>query len=203
MWRQHPQADRLGELLAAGGRSADGRAQFRSRSTLEAAGDVRLSGELEGGALMDVGCYCVSAPRLIAGEPGRAPSRQGGDGVDRRFAGTLRFDGGVLAHFDCGVDTPDRAELEVVGSAGALLLGDPFHSREPVIEVRAADGSVERGAVESDNPYACELRDFAAATAGEREPRLGRADAVGQARAIAALYESAASGARVGLSTVR
>ena len=60
-----------------------------------------------------------------------------------------------------------------------------------------ADGSVERVEVEADNPYACELRDFAAAAAGERSPRLGREDAVGQARAIAALYESAAGGARV------
>ena len=117
--------------------------------------------------------------------------------VDLRFTGTLRFDGDVLAHFDCGVDTADRAELEVVGSEGALLLRDPFHSLDPVIEVRAADGSVERVEAERDDPYACELRDFAAAVAGEREPRLGREDAVGQARTIAALYESAASGALV------
>jgi xylose dehydrogenase (NAD/NADP) len=85
----------------------------------------------------------------------------------------------------------------VVGSEGVLLLRDPFHSNEPVIEVRGVDGSVERVEVEPDNPYACELRDFAAAVAGEHPPRLGREDAVGQARAIAALYESAASGARV------
>jgi D-xylose 1-dehydrogenase (NADP+, D-xylono-1,5-lactone-forming) len=56
---------------------------------------------------------------------------------------------------------------------------------------------VERVEVEPDNPYACELRDFAAAVAGEGSPRLGREDAVGQARAIAALYESASTGARV------
>ena len=117
--------------------------------------------------------------------------------VDLRFAGTLRFPGGVLAHFDCGIDTTDRAELEVVGSEGALWLADPFHSLEPVIELRAADGSVERVELERENPYACELRDLAAAVAGERAPRLGREDALGQARTIAALYESAASGTRV------
>ena len=79
------------------------------------------------------------------------------------------------------------------------MLGDPWHSREPVIEVRAADGSVEEVRAESDNPYACELRDLAAAVAGEREPLLGRADAVGQARTIEALYESASSGRSVRL----
>ena len=117
--------------------------------------------------------------------------------MDLRFTGTLSFPSSVLAHFDCGVDTADRAQLEVAGSEGALLLGDPFHSLEPVIEVRAADGSVERVEAERDNPYACELRDFAAGVAGGRTPRLGREDAVGQARTIAALYESAAGGKRV------
>ncbi len=58
---------------------------------------------------------------------------------------------------------------------------------------------MERIEVERENPYACELRDFAAAVAGEREPLLGRADAVGQARTIAALYESAANGARISI----
>ena len=59
--------------------------------------------------------------------------------VDVRFAATMAMPGDVLAHFDCAVDTPDRAELEVVGSEGALLLRDPFHSNEPVIEVRSLD----------------------------------------------------------------
>jgi predicted dehydrogenase len=109
----------------------------------------------------------------------------------------MSFGGDVLAHFDCGVDMAARAELEVVGSEGTLLLHDPFHSLEPVIEVRGADGSVEQVEAERDNPYACELRDFAAAVAGERAPLLGRDDAIGQARAIAALYKSAQSGAFV------
>ena len=196
MWRHHPQALRLVELLPRVGELRTVRAQFSfalDSATLAAADNIRLSGELEGGALMDVGCYCVSAARLVAGaEPVAVTGQQviGGD-VDVRFVGTLSFPGDVLAHFDCGVDTADRAELEVVGSEGRLVLRDPFHSLEPVIEVLAADGSVEWVEVERENPYACELRDFAAAVAGEHEPRLGRADAVGQARAIAALYASA------------
>jgi D-xylose 1-dehydrogenase (NADP+, D-xylono-1,5-lactone-forming) len=200
MWRHHPQALRLVELLPRVGELRVVRAHFSfalDSDVLEAASNIRLSGELEGGALMDVGCYCVSAARLVAGEPLAVTGQQVGGDVDLRFTATLLFAGDVLAHFDCGVDTADRAELEVVGSEGALLLHDPFHSLEPVIEVRAVDGSMERVEVERENPYACELRDFAAAVAGERAPRLGRADAIGQARVIAALYESATTGARV------
>ena len=200
MWRHHPQARRLVELLPQVGELRVVRAQFSfALDSLDPASNIRLSGGLEGGAIMDVGCYCVSAARLIAGEPEAVTGQAVFDEVDLRFTGTLSFASGVLAHFDCGVDTADRAELEVAGSAGGLLLRDPFHSLEPVIEVRAADGSVERVEAERDNPYACELRDFAAAVAGERSPLLGREDAVGQARAIAGLYESAGSGARVRL----
>jgi D-xylose 1-dehydrogenase (NADP+, D-xylono-1,5-lactone-forming) len=193
MWRHHPQADRLVSLLPEVGTLRVVRAQFSfGLSSLEPTSNIRLSGELEGGALMDVGCYCISAARLVTGaEPIAVTGQQITGEVDVRFVGTMSFPDDVLAHFDCGVDVVDRAELEVVGSSGRLLLRDPFHSLEPVIEVVDADGAVGRVEVERENPYACELRDFAEAVAGEHEPRLGREDAVGQARAIAALYASA------------
>jgi xylose dehydrogenase (NAD/NADP) len=198
MWRHHPQAKRLVELLPRVGQLRVVRAQFSfGLDSLEPTSNIRLSGELEGGALMDVGCYCVSAARLLAGEPEAVTGQQVTGEVDVRFTATLSFPGEVLAHFDCGVDMAERAELEVAGADGTLVLHDPFHSLEPVIEVHAADGSVERVEAEHDNPYACELRDFAAAVAGERAPLLGRDDAVGQARTIAALYKSAQSGSRV------
>jgi predicted dehydrogenase len=194
MWRHHPQARRLTELAGTEiGQLRAVRAGFSF--SLGRAGDVRLSGELDGGALMDVGCYCVSGMRLVAGEPERvfAEQKVGGQGVDVRMAATLRFPGDVLGHFECGMDMPGSMGLEVVGAAGSLLLTDPWHGREPRIELRRADGSVEDVEVERANPYAMELRDFAGAAAGLNPPLLGREDAVGQARAVAALYASAAS----------
>ena len=191
MWRHHPQARRLVELLKEIGELRLIRASFSF--LLERAGDVRLQAALDGGALMDVGCYCVSATRLLAGEPLAVSAQQvrGRDGVDVRLTGLLRFAGDVLATIDCGLDLAARDELEVTGTRGVLWLDDPWHARTPAIELRRADGSVERFAVEPLNPYACELEDFAAAVAGERAPLYGREDALAQARAIAALYASA------------
>ncbi|MET0973301.1 MAG: Gfo/Idh/MocA family oxidoreductase [Thermoleophilaceae bacterium] len=199
MWRHHPQARRLVDLIPRVGELRLVRAAFSF--PLGDPADVRLSRELDGGALMDVGCYCVSGSRLVAGEPLEVTGALvvGGDGVDTRFTATLRFPGVILGHFDCALDLAARDELEVVGSEGSLFLDDPWHSRVPVIEVRGSDGSVERVKAEPENPYACELRDLAAAVAGERPPLLGRDDALGQARTIAALYESAASGRAVAL----
>ena len=191
MWRHHPQARRLVELLQEIGELRLIRASFSF--LLERIGDVRLLGALDGGALMDVGCYCLSAARMLAGEPLAVSAQQvrGGDGVDVRLTALLRFTGDVLASIDCGLDLAARDELEVTGTRGVLWLDDPWHARSPAIELRRADGSVERCEVQPRNPYTCELEDFAAAIAGERPPRYGREDAVAQARAIAAIYTSA------------
>jgi predicted dehydrogenase len=194
MWRHHPQVERLQALLGRVGELRLVRGAFSFPLAADDSGNIRLSRELDGGALMDVGCYCVSAARLLAGEPESCSGQQtlGGDGVDIRFVAAMRFPGDVLAHFDCGMDLPFRDELEVVGSDGSLFCDDPWHSRSPVIEVRAADGTVEVVEVPVAHPYARQLEDFAAACLGERAQAFGREDAVGQARAIAALYEAAA-----------
>jgi D-xylose 1-dehydrogenase (NADP+, D-xylono-1,5-lactone-forming) len=196
MWRHHEQARRLRELVRdrVVGNLRLIRAAFSF--DLHRSGDVRLQPSLDGGGLMDVGCYCVSAMRLLAGEPERVSGRQviGADGVDVRFAGTLTFAGDVLGAFDCGLDVLGRSELEVIGDAGSLFLGDPWHSRETRIEVRRREGN-EVIEIPRADPYACELEDFAAAVRGERPHPFGRDDAVGQARTIAALYRSAEFGA--------
>jgi D-xylose 1-dehydrogenase (NADP+, D-xylono-1,5-lactone-forming) len=191
MWRHHPQAQRLVELLGEIGELRLIRASFSF--PLADPQDVRLSAALDGGALMDVGCYCVSAARLLAGEPLAVAAQQvrGGDGVDVRLSALLRFPGDVLASIDCGLDEAARDELEVTGADGVLWLDDPWHARSPAIELRRAGEAPERIAIDARNPYACELEDFAAAVAGEREPRYRREDALAQARTIAQLYASA------------
>jgi predicted dehydrogenase len=188
MWRHTPQTRKLGELL---GHSAVGRLRMVKATfgfRLERDGDVRLSGELEGGALMDVGCYCVSAARLVAGEPVHVRAEQivGGDGVDVRLAATMRFAGDVLGVIDCALDAPIGHRLTITGDAGELVLEDPFHARNPGIR---HDGKLIE--VPYANPYALEIENFSAAIRGEAEPLLGGRDAVAQAAAIEALYRSA------------
>jgi predicted dehydrogenase len=202
MYRHHPQTSRLLALVAEG---AIGRLRLVRGAFGFAAHDaanIRLSAALDGGALMDVGCYCVSGARLITGEPVRVSGEQtiGGDGVDVVFAGTMRFADDVLAHFDCGLALASRDELEVVGEDGSLFLDDPWHCREPVIELRRGGQPVERIEIERADPYLLEAENMSAAVRGEAAPLLGRDDAIGQARAIEALYEAADGGRAVSLS---
>jgi predicted dehydrogenase len=195
MYRHHPQTRRAKELVEAGeiGELRLLRSSFGF--TLSDQGDIRVSAELDGGALMDVGCYCVSGSRLFAGEPEIATGRQvlGPSGVDVRFAGTLVFPGEVLAHFDCGLDVPDNSLIDVVGSTGTLRLRRPFLITEPGIEL-LRDGGRDRVDAPAGGSYRLELENMSAAVRGEGEPLLGRDDALGQARTIEALYRSADGG---------
>jgi predicted dehydrogenase len=201
MYRHHPQTRRLVELIDEGaiGRVRVIRAAFGF--VAHDPGNVRLQAALDGGALMDVGCYCVSGTRLLAGEPERVSAEQtlGGDGVDVVFAATLRHGDDVLCHFDAGLALDSRDLLEAVGDSGSLLLEDPWHCRNPGIQWLHGD-TTERIEIERANSYRLEAENLSAAIRGEAMPLLGRDDALGQARTIEALYRAADTGETVALA---
>ena len=197
MWRHHPQTHRLVELIDSGvaGRVRVVRTAFAFDLAAErGTGDTRFSPALDGGALMDVGCYCISGLRLVAGEPERARGEQivGPSGVDVVFTGALGFADGVVGHFDCGFIVPRRGGLEVVGEEATILVPDPFTPKTPRIEVQRPGAEPEQISIEPENSYRFELENVSAAIRGEAPLLLGREDAVGQARTIDELYRSAA-----------
>ena len=196
MYRHHPQTKKAAELLRDGaiGELRQVRSLFSFTLTDEA--NVRLQSDLDGGALMDLGCYCINMERLLAGEPELVFGRQrvGATGVDVGLVAVLEFASGVFGEFHCGFDLPAGTGLEAIGTEGTLAVRDPVRCRDPHVEVNG-----ERIDVEDVNRYLLEVENFSAAVRGEAEPLLGRADAVGQARVIEALYRSAATGDGVSL----
>jgi len=194
MWRHHPQVRELLESLPAIGALQAIRATFSY--VQEGAADIRLRPDLDGGSLMDVGCYCVSGSRLVAGEEPDLVygiGEPGPSGVDIRFSGLLHFPSGVVAEFTSGF-TSEHRSLEAIGSEGSVRLTNPWQS-EPVSII--LDG-VETP-LAGDNFYRRELENLGRAIRGEAPPLLGRADALGQARTLDALLRSAATGAPVRL----
>jgi D-xylose 1-dehydrogenase (NADP+, D-xylono-1,5-lactone-forming) len=200
MYRHNPQTKRLQDLVGEGaiGRLRLIRAAFSF--PLADSPNVRLDPALDGGGLMDVGCYCVSGARLLAGEPVQVYGEQvaATTGVDDVFTGSMRFSGDVLAEIDCGLALPMRDELEAIGEKGSIFLDDPWHCRKPVLELRSAEGA-EQIALEPVDSYRLELENMSDAISGRAELLLGRDDAVGQARAMEALYRAAAEGVPVAL----
>jgi predicted dehydrogenase len=200
MYRHNPQTKRVQQLIEEGaiGELRVVRSVFSY--SLYDEDNIRLRTDLEGGALMDVGCYNVSGSRLVGGEPEHVfgEAWYGPSGTDWVFSGTLRFPANVIGLFHCGTALPEQDELEVIGSEGSLFLDDPWHCNVPVIELRRADG-VERIEIEHEDSYRLELENLCDAIRGEGELLLGRADAVAQARVLGALHESATNGVPVSL----
>jgi xylose dehydrogenase (NAD/NADP) len=186
MWRHSPQARALETLVAEG---AIGELRLvRSAFTypmVDGEQTVQMRPELDGGSLMDIGCYPVSALRLVAGEPIAASAHLllGTTGVDVRMVATLTCANDVLAQLTCAFDLPERDELELLGSEGSLRMSDPWHGRDPGIEL-ARDGTTEQIAFAREDSYRVQLENLARAIRGDEPQLLGRADAVGQARAI-------------------
>jgi predicted dehydrogenase len=195
MYRHNPQTAKLLELVDEGAVGEPRVIRSAFSYTLYDAENIRLRTDVDGGSLMDVGCYCVSGSRMLAGEPttvyGQAYT--GPTGTDWVFAGALSFPADVLATFDCGTCLPERDELEVIGTEGSLFLDDPWHCRIPIIELRR-NGEVDRIELDPVDSYRLELENLSDAISGEAPLLLGREDAVGQARALEALHLSGESG---------
>ncbi|HEV8650862.1 MAG TPA: Gfo/Idh/MocA family oxidoreductase [Actinomycetes bacterium] len=210
MYRHHPQTALARKLVSEGalGRLTSVRAAL---SVSVDPRDIRRSAELGGGALLDLGCYCVSAVRLFAGQPKRVYAEQvrdGAAGIDLRLSATMRMPYHVLAQFDVGLDLPRRDELELIGTGGKLTIPDPWLCRRGYLELER-DGDSERlpvdpagsfGLVHPDHDvYRIELDTISAAIAGGEQPSFGRTDAVDQATVLQALRRSSEHTVPVGL----
>ena len=199
MYRYHPQTRELVRIVRDQGQIGEVRLVASSFTwPTHAPGDVRLDSSLDGGSLLDVGVYCISATRLLAGEPQTVAAHQvlGPTGVDVSFTATMHLRSGALAHFDCSVNLPDRSHLEVVGSEGTLHVSDPWHCLEPGLTVVPQGKPALRVPVPQANSYRLELEEFGKAVRGVTHHLLGHDDALRQARAVDALFRAAASGKR-------
>jgi predicted dehydrogenase len=201
MYRHHPQTKAVRRLVDEGavGRVLAVRTTFSFALTDMT--NVRAVQDLAGGALMFVGCYCVSGSRLVAGEPVSVLADQvvGETGVDMALYGTMRFAGDVVGQFEASFLAPERQLLEVVGDAGVLRVAAPWRVDWGGDMTLERDGSTEIVPVEEANSYTLELENLADAIEGRAAPLLGRDDAVAQARVIEALYSAAEAGEAVSL----
>ena len=145
-----------------------------------------LDPDLGGGGILDVGCYTVSAARLVAGTAAGKPfdnpvsvtgeARIGKTGVDEEARATLTFPSGIVAEVACAVRANLGTRLQVEGSQGTLSMENPWaaHGHKPV------DGLIELkkgNAVESikvpchSTSYTLEAEAVAIAIlAGKKEP---------------------------------
>jgi len=196
MYRFHPRTERVLELVKQG--EVGEIKQIRSSFTflLDRPEDIRWNAALGGGALMDVGCYCVNVSRTLAGsEPVevRAMANFRIPGVDEQMAGSLRFEDGLLAHFDCALTMERTQVYQIMGTEGHLRVLEAFVPDEEEMDVEKFDmeNNLTRIPVSGDDQYRRMVEHFGEAVLNDLPLRYSPDEAARNMRVIAALYESA------------
>jgi D-xylose 1-dehydrogenase (NADP+, D-xylono-1,5-lactone-forming) len=192
----HPRAEAVAALVASGrlGALRFGRAAFTG--TLDRRDDHRWRPEMGGGALLDVGIYCIAPLLAAAGRPPvrvEAAASMTKSGVDASFSGWLDWGDGFTAAIECAFDAPERQFLEIVGTEGALLV-DRAYTPGPddvAMSFRHRDGRFEEIVAGGADPYRAMIDHFAGVVRGEREPRRSCADSIALLSVLDRLREAA------------
>jgi len=201
MYRFHPQTNKALDLIQSGvlGDIKTIRSAFTFR--LRNRDNIRLSATLGGGALMDVGCYCVNASRTMAGsepEAVKAFADWGETGVDERLVGMMWFNNGIQSHFDCAL-TMERCEYyEVAGTDGYIRVPASFVpgiEDTVVIEKHGRNETVTHD-IRGVDEYQLMVEHFADCVLCNRAFRYPAAEAGQNMRVIQALYASARDGGK-------
>jgi predicted dehydrogenase len=202
MYRFHPRTIRVVEMVREGvvGEPRMIRSAFTFRLTKPY--NIRLDPELGGGALMDVGCYCVNISRTIAGrEPVevQATARWAASDVDEQLAGTLRFEDGLLAQFDCALTMERCQAYEVAGTDAYLNVPNAFlpGTNAAIIRENRGRGEEQVHTIEAADEHRLMVEHFADCVLNDRPPRYSMDEAALNMRVIEALYRSARSGGEV------
>jgi predicted dehydrogenase len=196
MYRFHPRTEKA--LALAGDGTIGALRSIRSVFTfrLTKPENIRLNAALAGGSLMDVGCYCVNLSRTAAGrEPleAQAWATFGPSGVDIQLAGSLRFEGGVVAQIESALTIERRQSYEIAGSDATLVADSAFvpgTDAAAVIERRGKEPE-RRHDVAGIDQYRLMVEHFADCALHGRPLRYTAQEAAHNMAAIEALYRSA------------
>lgn len=204
MYRFHPRTEQVLQMIRDGVVGELKMIQSTFTFRLKHPDNIRLDPELGGGALMDVGCYCVNISRTAAGaEPVevQALATKSASGVDDMLAGSMRFANDVIASFQCGLNTHRRESYEIGGTDAYLKVADAFlpGKGEVVIEEYREDIAPIIHTIEGVDEYQCMVEHFANCVLHGTSPLYTAAEAALNMHVIEALYASV----RCGGKTVR
>jgi predicted dehydrogenase/aryl-alcohol dehydrogenase-like predicted oxidoreductase len=130
MYRCHPQTWTLRRLLADGviGDVRVVQADFGYAASDIGIRDVNAWG---GGAIMDVGCYCTSMARLVAGAPAVAISGAAHldptTRVDHWATAVVRYANDVTAVLSCAGRVRLGGQVRIYADKGTMIVPSPWH----------------------------------------------------------------------------
>jgi predicted dehydrogenase len=161
-------------------------------------GELRYIESLGGGALMDLGCYCMHWIRTVAGDEPTivsASARCGTPGVDLDIEAELAFTSGPTATLKCSMQPADGVlyrRLRVLGDDGVLEFDNPVSPHSgATLSVESAAASMPKIVSGGDTTFHYQLQHVIEVIEGRAQPLTGGEDAISNMRAIDAIYRAA------------
>ncbi|HUF83658.1 MAG TPA: Gfo/Idh/MocA family oxidoreductase, partial [Acidimicrobiia bacterium] len=195
-YRYHPLAARMKEVVDSGELGRIERLESWLCIPLPLFKDIRYNLELAGGAVMDVGCYCIHQLRTLAGaEPTvtAARARLRSPQVDRWMQADFEWADGRTGQMTCALwsSTPLKVSLRVTGDQGVMRVLNPtrpqsFHR----LTVKTNSGK-RREKVAGDASYTHQLRAFVDAVRDGTQPLTPLSDSVANMRVVDEVYRKA------------
>jgi predicted dehydrogenase len=198
-YRFHPLFERALGVVRSGilGRLRHIEAEFKVNLPNKP-GELRYTESLGGGALMDLGCYCMHWIRTVAGDEPTVVSAQArcdDPDLDLAMSAELAFTSGPTARLACSMQTENDAmvrRLRVEGEAGVLELENPVTPHNgATLSVDAPGGHAPELVSGGDSTFHYQLRHVIDVIEGRAAPLTGGDDAVANMRALDAVYRAA------------
>lgn len=199
MYRHHPQWQRARRLVAEGKIGELQTIQsFFSYYNVDP-NNIRNMAEIGGGALMDIGCYCISQARFIFGaEPQRVCGSIEYDPqfrTDRLTSGILDFGRGTST-FTCSTQLTPYQRVNIFGTEGRVEIEIPFNAPpdQPCKMWHQHGTEIEEILLDVCNQYTIQGDLFSQAILNDTDVPTPLEDAVANMRVIEAIIHSAKSG---------
>jgi predicted dehydrogenase len=204
MVRFHPQWLQVRERIRAGELGELTHAHMAFAYTNADPANIRNIADVGGGALYDIGCYCIAATRFFFdAEITHAVAvfdRDTNFDTDRRTTGLLQLTDGRCAAFSCSTQSVPHQRVHLFGTKGRIEITVPFNQPEETsCTYFTHDGSSLDGIdqtrhdVEVADQYKLEAEWFSNLVRTQKPTDTFLNDAVMQARVMDALMRSESS----------
>lgn len=161
--------------------------------------NVRNIAGIGGGALLDIGCYCISVSRFIFDdEPKRVYGSVEYDPVfktDVLTSGVLEFQTGS-AVFTCSSQLYHNQYAIIHGTEGTIKIDKPFNPPpdKPVKIIHRSGSETKEILIEGCNQYILQVDNFSASILENKSVPTNLKDAVANMRVIDAIIQSGKAG---------
>ncbi len=199
MFRYHPLIRKIRDLINEGG-IGDVKSVYSQFNVMlsDDPNNIRYRKETGGGSLLDVGCYCVSVLRMMAGEEPsevKAVADISENGIDTGLTGVMKFPSGAVGHFGSHLTVQFDCWCGASGTKGKVLADwgamCAWPGEEFILKYWHGD-EYEEISTPAGNAYTLIVEDFGKALLEKREMQhVSLEDTQNNMKAIDALLESA------------